>query len=900
MDELREVELHDTDKPLREDVRRLGALVGEMLAEQLGWGFLGEVESVRSAAIRRRELGASTDALADALARQQPAHAERLTRAFSTYFQMVNIAERVHRVRRRRSYEHAGAAPQPGGLRATMSELRDAAVTLEEVTAWLAKLDVEPVFTAHPTEAVRRSLLEKEQSIVRALVADLEGARTPGERTADRAVVRMALTAGWQTAEHSSVRPTVADELEHVSFYLVDVLYRVVPVFYETLETALFDVWGQRPPLPRVLRFATWVGGDMDGNPEVGAATVRQSLASMRTAVLSRYANDLSRMASLLSQSLGYADVDPRVLARADRYRVLLPDAAARLRPRHADMPYRNLLVLMRARVLASSRDGDGGYMGPDELAADLALIADSLAANRGGDAGLFALRRLQRRVQTFGFHLARLDVRQHAAVHARVVAAALAEPVWETLDTGEQVRRLAPAASGERPLAPAQDPESQAVVAVFAALAEARTRFGVDALGPYIISMSRSAADVLAVLALARGADLADDGAVPLDIAPLFETVDDLRAAPTTLTALLDDPVYAAHLARRGRQLVMLGYSDSNKDGGILASRWALQRAQVELGELARARGVELVFFHGRGGSVSRGGGKAERAIVAAPRGSIAGRLRVTEQGEVIHQKYGMRALAVRTLEQTVGPVLRASVRPRPPEPREEDWRVLAGELAEEGRRAYRALVFDDADFSAYFRAATPIDVIERLRIGSRPPRRAGKGTIDELRAIPWVFAWSQNRCNLPAWYGVGLAAEVLAARGPEAGLAEMARDWPFFRTLLDDVDMVLAKSDMAIAERYSLLAGDLHARFFPRIRDEFERTLTWVLRLRGANRLLAGDRRLALSIRLRNPYVDPMSLLQADLLARWREAGRPDGPLLQALVATVNGISRGVQNTG
>jgi phosphoenolpyruvate carboxylase len=439
----------------------------------------------------------------------------------------------------------------------------------------------------------------------------------------------------------------------------------------------------------------------------------------------------------------------------------------------------------------------------------------------------------------------------------------------------------------------------------VFAKLAELRPRYGAEAFGPYIVSMSRSAADALAVLALARMGGHADaQSRVPLDVAPLFETVDDLAAAPEVVAALLDDPVYRAHVAARGeRQVVMLGYSDSAKDAGLAASRWAIQRAQIALCALGAERGVRILFFHGRGGSASRGGGKTERAVIAAPRGSVDGYLRLTEQGEVIHRKYGIRALALRNLEQTAGAVLRATARPRPPEPREPAWREAMALIANESRRVYRAFVHEEPAFVPYFREATPIDVIERLKLGSRPAKRAagGQAGVESLRAIPWVFAWSQNRCNLTAWYGVGSGlAAAIEAKGIEA-MAEMARDWPFFATLVDDVEMVLAKTELDIFGRYSQLAGgELHAALFPRIEAEWERTRRAVLELKSAQELLAGDRRLRLSIRLRNPYVDPISLLQVDLLRRWRAAGRPEDALFHALVATVNGIAAGVQNTG
>jgi len=443
----------------------------------------------------------------------------------------------------------------------------------------------------------------------------------------------------------------------------------------------------------------------------------------------------------------------------------------------------------------------------------------------------------------------------------------------------------------------------------VFRTLAAARAQYGVAALGPYIVSMSRSAADALAVLALARLAG--QGGEIPIDVAPLFETVADLEAAPATLQSLLDDPHYRAHLRARGdHQVVMLGYSDSAKDAGLMSSRWALQQAQIQLAALGRESGVRIEFFHGRGGSVSRGGGKTERAVIAAPRGTVDGFLRVTEQGEVIHRKYGIRALALRNLEQMSGAVLRATLRPRSAEPRETTWREVMSAMTQTARAHYRALVHEDAQFPDYFRAATPIDLIERLRLGSRPPKRAVAATaqasderkagVESLRAIPWVFAWSLNRAGLTGWYGVGAGlAHGIQHYGLDT-LSEMSRDWPFFTVLVEDVEMVLAKSDLDIFAAYSRLAGPLHERYFARIAEEFVRTRALVLQIKGASELLANDRRLRESIRLRNPYIDPISLLQVEALARWRAAGRPEDALYRALVATVNGISAGVQNTG
>jgi phosphoenolpyruvate carboxylase len=898
------LEFAETDTLLRDDVRRLGAMVGGMLAEQVSAELLQQVESVRRAAIARREQGDTIDELADRLAVVPLTDADSLVRAFAAYFGVVNLAERIHRIRRRRDYQRSSAAPQPGGLCAVLRTLRDDGVTLDELRELLPRMRIEPVFTAHPTEAIRRALLLKERTIVERLIADIDRQRTPAERGADTARIRQALTASWQTAETPPQQPTVADEVEHIGFYLNNVLFRALPVYYEAFADAVETVYGNDPDyrrieLPPVLRFGTWVGGDMDGNPNVGADTILAALTAQRAQVLANYRADLQALGEILTQSRERVAIDDDVEARIAGYILCMPAAAAKLSARMADMPYRQLLDLMRARLAATQANEATGYPDADAFIADLRMIDDSLAHHRGEHGGRFALQRVLWRARTFGFHLATLDLRQDSGTHDVAVAALLGDTQWPSRAPGERIAPLHALIEGTAKI-DIDAPAAQPTLAVMRTVREARATFGTHAFGPYIISMSRSAADALAVLALARIAGCVEDDAVPLDIAPLFETIDDLRAAPEIMRALFDDPVYRRHLqARGGRQIVMLGYSDSAKDGGILASRWALQRTQAELLELSQQAGVRIVFFHGRGGSVSRGGGKTERAIIAAPRGTVDGVLRVTEQGEVIHRKYGIRALALRNLEQATAAVLRASLRPRPQEPREAGWRILAAELAQTSRAHYRALVHEHGEFPAYFRAATPIDVIERLRLGSRPSKRRDGG-IDALRAIPWVFAWSQNRSALTGWYGVGTAlAHAIDAHGHDA-IAAMARDWPFFAAMLDDIEMLMAKSDLAIFERYSRLAGPLHDVFYAGIAAEFERTADMILSLRNRTRLLQDDYRLRLSIRLRNPYVDPISLLQVELLQRWRDARREDEALFQALVTTVNGIAAGIQNTG
>jgi phosphoenolpyruvate carboxylase len=896
------VEFAPKDAQLRDDVRTLGALVGDVLREQCGDEFFQLVERARHAAI------ASADTELHSLVRALPPRdAEMLVRAFATYFEVVNLAERIHRIRRRRDYLRGASDPQEGSLEATALRLAAAGVTPAQTDTLLQRLRIEPVFTAHPTEATRRTLLEKEQVIGRLLVERLDPSRTPEEERAALGRIREEITAAWQTDPHPSARPTVMDELENVVFYLTDIVYRIVPPFYEELEQAVRKAYAAvvPPPTRPILRFGSWVGGDMDGNPSVGAETLRAAFARQRDLVLARYRRETAELARRLSQSGARTGVSDAVRERVATYGAQFPKALAAIPTRYHDMPYRMLFGLMTARLDATRRDTPEGYASTDELTSDLRVVIESLRAHRGEHAGLFGVQRLLRRVETFGFHLATIDLRQHTDVHRTVLATLLSDPDWSTRSPADRLARLR--RTLERGAQPVGSPDAQATrtLEVFQAIADCRARFGPDAVGPYIISMARGADDVLAVLVLARWGGLGRSGHVPLDVAPLFETVADLEAAPDVVRTLLEEPFYRAHLAERGmHQMVMIGYSDSNKDAGIGASRWALQRAQAALVAATARSGVDLTFFHGRGGSVSRGGGKITSAILSAPAGSVRGRYRMTEQGEAINAKYGLRGIAMRTLEQTVSAVALATALPHPPDAREAGWTSIMDDIARDSRAAYRALVYDDARFVEYFRRATPIDVIQRMEMGSRPASRQGSdeqsGEIERLRAIPWVFAWTQSRHLLPGWYGLGTALDRAAERHGAATLGEMAREWPFLRALVDDVEMVLATADLAIAARYACLAGELGDRYFPLIRAEFDRTVANVLGLKHETALLDSDPALQRSILLRNPYVDPMSLLQIDLLERWRAEGRPDNEMFRALLASVRGIAQGLQSTG
>ena len=916
---LREVEFEPRHEPLREDVRWLGALVGKILREQEGEDLFERVEQARREAIAVRESG-ELDRL-DAVRELKPRDADLLARAFSTYFQVVNLAEKTHRVRRRLDYEGQGIA-QPASFSARIGELEARDVDAGQVAAALSELRLEPVFTAHPTEALRRSVLDKEQRIARWLVDRMQ-TESPRTRAGLEAQVLGEVTSGWQTAEQLPGRPTVEDEREHVLYYLSRVLYRVVPRIYEDLERALTNFGDAH--VPSFIRFGSWVGGDMDGNPNVDADSLRAALGRHRELALSLHRAELVGLAERLTQTEDRVTVSSELAQLEQELRQGHADSFAGV---DADMPYRRVLAGMTARLDAAARDESHGYTSAAELDGDLEILETSLIENGGARAGAFSVRRARRRVQTFGFHLVMLDCRQDAELHRAAVGDLLGDGGWHERSVAERTAALEKALSAQQ--APRMDqsgPELALSLDVLAAIADSKLRFGSGAIGPYIISMAQDLDDVLSVLLLARTAVAREDAArwtetPDLEVVPLFETVDDLERGPSVLDALAQHPITSAHLqevARRRqwsmpRQMVMVGYSDSCKDGGLAASRWALQRGQAAMVEVAERRGFRLEVFHGRGGTIGRGGGNTDEALLAAPKGSVGGTLRVTEQGEVIDEKFGLRPIALRTLDRTSGSLLLATLRdqgvpafgPKGGDPGEagspgagssEETSVLET-IAAASRACYRALVADDPRFFRYFRQATPIDVIEKLRFGSRPSSRRDQRGIEDLRAIPWVFSWTQSRHVLPGWFGLGTGlATAREAFGLDT-LRGLARTSRFFSNLLSDAEMALAKADLGIARGYTNLADDPSP--MQDIQAEFDRTVAEVLGIREASRLLEQATTLRRAIRLRNPYIDPMSWLQIDLLSRWRATERSDDELLSALVATVNGIARGLQNTG
>jgi phosphoenolpyruvate carboxylase len=904
--------------PLRRDVGMLGRLLGQVLQEAGGPGLLEDVERLRRATIALRaappgEREAARARVVELVAGFDLDRAELVARAFTVYFQLVNLAEEQQRVRalRERSRQHG---PVRESFEAAVEEVR-AAEGDDGLAALLERLEVTPVLTAHPTEARRRAVVEALRR-VGAEVARLDDPRLSAAEEADaRRRLLEEVTILWRTGQLRRQRPTPLDEVRTVAAVFDNTLFRLVPAVYRSLERALVgDAAGTAPPpLRPFLRWGSWVGGDRDGNPTVTAETTQAAMAVQADHALRGLEAATRRVGRALTASGASTPPSPELLASLAEDEAAFPGPAATIRRRAPDEPHRRKLLLVAERLAATRAGLTGeeaaGRRGYEQAAGfldDLRLVQASLAAAGAARLAYGELQELAWQAETFGFHLASLEVRQHASVHAQ----ALAELAPRAVGDAAALDRLAvegwPAGVAARGEAAAE------ALATLAAMARLQDRYGAAACRRYVVSFSRSAADLAAVRALARLA--APDRRLELDVVPLFESKADLEAAPRVLEEYLALPGTAAWLEGRGRRLeVMLGYSDSAKDAGFLAANLALYRAQGALVAWAARRGVDLTLFHGRGGALGRGGGPAGRAVRGQAPGSVAGRFKVTEQGEVIFARYGNPAIGHRHLEQVTNAVLGASTKRALAALQEAEARFLpvAARMADASEAAWRDLVERDG-FAEFFARVTPVRELGLLQLGSRPARRGGDLPLQEasvdlaaLRAIPWVFAWSQNRCNLPGWYGLGTGLAVVAGEpGGTGTLRAMHRQWPFFRSLVENAEMSLAKADPLVAEPYLRFGGrpDLLAA----IREEFRRTRALVLEVTGAERLLGQRRVLRRAVDLRNPYVDALSFLQVRFLAELRARGgaaaaSPAAARMADLVLlTVNGVAAGLQNTG
>ena len=937
-DRLAELEARTGDLkevPLRRDVRSLGMLLGEVLREQAGDALFEKVESLRQSAIRRREAQAKGElheadellqmAVLDANAMPVDT-AYYLSRAFGFYFELINLAETNHRKRRRLSLQLSGdKAAQRGSLRGTLRAMRRTGISADEAMEWLRKIFIVPVFTAHPTEIARRSVLTKRRRIGDFL-EQLDRIPAPDEELADlEAALTAEITALWQTDEVRSSRPKVADEIKMGLDYYEVSIFETLPSLYAEVAAALkseYEIDIDISELPLLLGFGSWIGGDRDGNPFVTPDVTREAIADARYRLLAYYDRRIQLIIDLLTTSAQQLPVSAEMRERLDTYLQQLQIGTTQIFGQHFQFElYRRYMVCVHARLLATagrtasdqnsleaSLTALTAYCSAAEFRNDLEILRRSLAENKGLRLAQTLIDPLILLVRTFGLHLHTLDVRQHARVHRKALEEASA---WCAQNAATVPGTLSA--------------ESRDVIETMRTIAEVKASCSPETIRQYVISGASSIDDVLAVTWLARlgGVEVAgkscdpcagssagpvdDPGLMPV---PLFESIEDLQNAPTVCRELWQMPEYRKLLESWGNtQEVMLGYSDSNKDGGMLTSTWEIFRAHRALHEVARECGVKLRLFHGRGGTVGRGGGPTHRSIYAQPVGAFEGQIRITEQGEVLNWKYSDVVLAERNLELMIAASLDALARPNARDPHGHqsgvllpEWEEAFDAMSAKAFGFYRANIIDDPEVLHYFEAGTPMSELENAKIGSRPARRGGRLSFDSLRAIPWVFGWTQSRQLIPAWYGVGHAIEEYAKQpGGMELLRAMMAEFPLFIDLIRNVEMALAKADLGIAALYASLVQDvgIRERVFAKVKAEFERTLRAVLAVTQQKELLEKNQVLARSIRLRNPYVDPMSLIQVDLLRRKR-AGENTDAVNRAIAGTINGISAGLRNTG
>ncbi|GAA4341012.1 phosphoenolpyruvate carboxylase [Pigmentiphaga soli] len=935
----------DTDLPLRDDIRLLGRLLGDIVRAAEGQGIFDTIETVRRTAVRFRRDGNAVDrrALESRLKRLSPDETNTVVRAFSYFLHLSNIAEDRDQNLRRRTEALAGGPPPRGSLRDAVGRIRGAGVAQSRLRHLLAGALVVPVLTAHPTEVQRKSTLDVHREIAR-LLQERDRPRTGDEDAELLQAMLGRIATLWQTRMLRYTRLTVADEIENALSYYRSTFLPVIPQLYAHLARLLGRDGGDPlaappEPLEPFLRMGSWIGGDRDGNPNVDAGTLRQALLRQTAIALEFYLDEVHALGAELSLSTLLTPASPELLALAER--------GGDDSPHRADEPYRRALVGVYARLAATARELAGRelarraarpaepYADPAEFAADLAVVAHSLTAHHAAPIARLRLAALRQAVAVFGFHLATIDLRQSSDVHERTLAELFAragvQADYAALDEAARIELLRRELAEARPLvSPWFDygEETTRELEIFRAAAQARRSHGLRAVQHAIISHTESVSDLLEVLVLQKETGLVAPGGRPpaagegLIVVPLFETIPDLRNGPSIMAQYLDLPEVKARVrqAQDGVQEVMLGYSDSNKDGGFLTSNWSLYHAERALVEVFAQRKVRLRLFHGRGGTVGRGGGSSYDAILAQPPGTVAGQLRLTEQGEVIQSKYKDADIGRWHLELLVSATLEASLADAGAAASAEDtlferYGATMDFLSERAMQTYRALVYETPGFTDYFFASTPILEIADLNIGSRPATRKASSRIEDLRAIPWSFSWGQCRLLLPGWYGVGAAIEAYLdqpggrRRDRVRHLREMARDWPFFRTLLSNMEMVLAKTDLAIASRYAQLVPDraLRARIFGAIRDELTRTIAALKLVTGQRQLLADNPALARAIRDRIAYIDPLNHLQIELIRRHRarrgtraKPNATDERVHRGIHLTINGISAGLRNTG
>ncbi|MGC2274304.1 MAG: phosphoenolpyruvate carboxylase, partial [Candidatus Sulfotelmatobacter sp.] len=874
------------------------------------------------------------------------ARAYQVTKAFAIYFELTNLAETNHRKRRRRAGQlDRRRAPLPGSFHGTLLRMKEAGISAAGALAALREIMVTPVFTAHPTEVARQTVLLKRRRIAEQLEKLDRLPLTADEALRCEEIIHAEITSLWQTDEVRQTKPTVDDEIRMGLRYFRLTLFEALPRIYAEVAESVRDVYGiilDPAELPNLVSFGSWIGGDRDGNPLVKPECVKDALELARTMILREYTRQAEFLSDCLSSSSRQVGASVEIVSRLAQYRRSMPDVAMLWGPSNTVEHYRRLLSfvvhrLQRSRESLNSRDS---YKDAAEFEADMILLRTSLMANRGERLAAAYVDPLLRQIRTFGFHLQVLDIRQHARVHAEVLQEIRGKEGWFKPIRNVELRKTKLRRAELRNTAPALAPgpaspdrgeavsaQARELIDTFHTIQQLKQTYPAQSIRQYIVSGAESEDDVLNVVRLAKvcGVSLAGSGGDPsmnnsglnnsglnnggrndpgLMPVPLFESIDSLRAAGDVMRRLWRNPEYQPLLDSWGRwQEVMLGYSDSNKDGGMLTSAWELHKAHRELHRAAQECGVKLRLFHGRGGTVGRGGGPTHSAILAQPEGCFSGRIRITEQGEVLNWKYADAVLAEWNLELMIAASLEALTRSSPKAKDQARWEEAMEEMSREAYRVYRHDIAESADVLDYFEQATPVYELDAARIGSRPSRRAKGRRLEDLRAIPWVFGWMQSRHAVPAWYGVGHGLKIFAAKGRshERLLREMLKDFALFSDLVRNVELAMAKADLHIARVYSALVKNagLRTRVFDMLEDEFLRSRQMILRISGQRELLAHNRVLARSIHLRNPYVDPMSLIQVELLRR-KQQGQDLAKLEYPLGATINGIAAGLHNTG
>jgi len=915
---------------LRRDVRFLGNILGEVLVHQGGRELLEHVEKIRemSKALRAEYLPELYEGFIHTVKNLEPGIRHQVIRAFAIYFQLVNIAEQNHRIRRKRDYERsAGEAVQPGSIESVIQNLKEKNLPIEEVKDMLADISLELVMTAHPTEATRRDVLDIHKRIADEVMELDNPTLTFREREKLREKLMNEVLTLWQTDELRDRKPTVLDEVRNGMYFFHETLFEVLPNVYEELERCLQKYYPEvQWHVPTYLRFGSWIGGDRDGNPSVTADVTWQTLKMQRNLVIHKYENSIREIGRQLSFSTTIVNVTDELLEsiREDGENVELRTVEPWTNDKE---PYRVKLRYMLQKLQNMREDEFKGtkqrYHTVADFTADIEILDRSLRHHYADFVANSYLRKLIRQVELFGFHLAALDVRQHSKEHENAMTELLANAGvcsdYAALSEQEKIALLNGLLSGNKSLLTEGmklSESSQECLKVYDTIYKSQQEFGVGCITSYLISMSEAASDILEVMVFAKEAGLfrrGEDGKVvcTLQAAPLFETIDDLHAAPEIMETLFNLPIYRECLASMGDlHEIMLGYSDSNKDGGMVTANWELRVALNELTRTAKAHNVRLKFFHGRGGALGRGGMPLNRSILAQPPHTIGGGIKITEQGEVLSSRYSMKGIAYRSLEQATGALITGAYLSRNPAQErsiETQWEEIMREISVDAQTKYQDLIFRDPDFMTFFKESTPLPEVGELNIGSRPSKRKGSDRFEDLRAIPWVFAWTQSRYLLPAWYAAGTAFANFVNGDPKRleTLRTMYREYSFFATLVDNLQMALGKADLMIARQYAGMIGDetVKKRIFTQIEEEYAKTKEMILTITGQEDILDNVPVIQESIRLRNPYVDPLSYMQVQLLTELRALRAQNGDdaeLLREVLLTINGIAAGLRNTG